>query len=94
MKIWFPGNPNGTIKSRWHKLSSRAFIGVLNNIAARERKMLSGPKRARWRHRRLAAVALYRSMYGDDDVLDRFSGRHCVPRYPNWFPLRNPRRTY
>jgi len=92
MKIWFPGNPNGTIKSRWRTLPQSAFRGLLNNLAARERKALSGPKRARWRNRRLDAVALFRAMYGEAEFLEIFSERHSVPRFPSWFPLRKPKR--
>ena len=92
MKIWFPGNLNGTFKSRWHTLSPGAFRGLLNNLAARERKALSGPRRARWRQRRLAEVELYRALYGDAEILEKFSARHCVPRFPPWFPPRKPRR--
>ena len=92
MKIWLPGNLNGTVKSRWSMLSANAFRGLLNNIAAHERKSLSGPKRARWRQRRLDAVSLYRKMYGEAEILEKFSGRHTVPRFPSWFPLHKPRR--
>ena len=88
MKLWLPGNPNGTIKSQWRTLSSSAFIGLLNNLAARERKALIGSSRARWRNRRLAAVSLYRQMYGEAEILEKFSKRHAVPRNPPWFPLR------
>jgi len=93
MNIWFPGNPNGTFKSRWRELSRGAFGGLLNNLAARERKALSGPKRTRWRQRRLAAVELYRALYGDAEILKKFSARHCIPRFPPWFPLHKPRRS-
>jgi hypothetical protein len=92
MLIWYPGNPNGTFKCRWHMLSESAFRGLLNNLAARERKAISGPKRARWRERRFAAVAHYRSRFGETDVLSKFAERHCAPRYPYWFPLRKSRR--
>jgi len=94
MKTWVPGNPNGPLKSRWHKLSQSAFIGLLNWLSARERKALSGPQRAHWRNRRLAAVAFYRKTYGETDILKKFSGRHSVPRYPFWFPLHTPRKSH
>jgi hypothetical protein len=62
-----------TRKSNWHCLPLATLRWVVFGLASRERAFPPGPARSVLRARRLAAVALFRSRFGEDMRVERLS---------------------
>jgi hypothetical protein len=61
--------------SQWPRLS-QIMLGLTITRLGRKEYFLSGPERARYRTKRLRAVSLFRTRFGEAPVLKDYSKRH------------------